>query len=110
MKCVLSGSFQKSYEAMLTAREILEKAQIQVLSPSNSEITNPGDTFALLASDTTTDILSLEQKHLDAISRADFLYIYNPEGYIGTSTAMEIGWAYALHKRIYCLTTPTDAM
>lgn len=74
---------------------------IQVLSPQLSKIINPDHEFTILETDDINDPKTLEQRHLDAIERADALYIYNLDGYIGTSVALELGWAIALGKPIY---------
>jgi len=39
---------------------------------------------------------------LDAITNADALYLYDPDGYIGDSSKMELGWAIALGKQVFC--------
>src|ERR1700730_11089647 len=37
----------------------------------------------------------LQEKNFDAIARSSFLLVVNTNGYIGSSTAMEIGYAIA---------------
>lgn len=39
--------------------------------------------------------------HLQRIREADIVYVYNPEGYIGVNTTLEIGAAHALNKPIF---------
>ncbi len=59
--------------------------------------------------------LSLEEKkrlaqdHYDAIEKADAIYFITPEGYMGTSCKIELGYAYALKKPIY-FSEPTEDM
>ena len=110
MKAVVSGSFRKFYDGIAETVSIFEDSGIKVLSPKISQIKNPGEEFAILESDTTTDIKTLEQNHLDAISKADFLYVYDPQGVVGMSTMMEIGWALAIQKPIFALETPIDVV
>jgi NTP pyrophosphatase (non-canonical NTP hydrolase) len=43
----------------------------------------------------------IEQNHLTAIYEGDALYVVNPDGYIGPSTSLEIGWAMSFHKPIF---------
>ena len=66
--------------------------------------------FVILKSDDIKSVKDLEQKHLDAIQKADFLYVCDPGGYIGRSVSMEIGYAHALGRPIYALEKPEDAM
>lgn len=45
---------------------------------------------------------------LKKIDRSDVVYIVNPEGYIGKSVSVDIGYAYAKNKSIYALHTIDD--
>lgn len=101
IKIVISGSFRKHYNGIKNLIEQFESIGIDVLSPNTSKIINPKDQFVILESDTTLNPQDLEQKHLDLISEADALYVYNPNGYVGLSTSMEIGWAISKGKTIY---------
>ncbi len=40
--------------------------------------------------------------------QADIIYVYNKDGYIGLSTAFEVGYAKGLGKRIICHEPPKD--
>ena len=106
---VVSGSFRRFYDQIKETILAFEALGVEVLSPKASEITNPGKEFAILKTDVTQDPRVLEQNHLDAIRRADALYLCNPEGYLGASSIMEVGWAMALGKRIFCKELATDA-
>lgn len=108
MKCVVSGSFQKFYSGIKETTAVFQKHGVEVIAPKISTIKNPNDGFVLLESDVTNDMKVIERAHLDAIKAADFLYIYNPKGYIGLSAAMELGWAVANNKPIFSLEKPTD--
>jgi len=108
MKCVISGSFRKFYNEIVATAEIFQKQGVEVLSPKISVIRNAGGEFVLLESDATDDIKTLEQAHLDAIKNADFLYLYNPGGYVGVSASLEIGWAIANNKKVFSLEKPAD--
>lgn len=45
----------------------------------------------------------IEKRFIAALRRADFLFLYNKEGYIGTSAGLEFGFADAWQKPIYAL-------
>jgi len=98
---VISGSFRKHFEGIQQSIQEFEKISVDVLSPKKSKVVNPEEEFAILESDDTADPKTLEQRHLDAIVKADALYIYNPNGYIGASATMELGLALALGKPIF---------
>ena len=108
MKCVISGSFRKFYTQVVELIDEFGDLGMEVLSPAKSEIVNPGGEFVILKSDHSEFIKDLEQKHLDAIKNADFLYICNPGGYVGKSASVEIGYAHALEKPIYSMERPED--
>ncbi len=98
---VVSGSFIKHFEGISKVIKEFEDLNMQVLSPKPSKIVNPDHEFVILETDDTDDSKVLEQRHLDAIEKADALYIYNLDGYIGASATLELGWAIALGKPIY---------
>jgi NTP pyrophosphatase (non-canonical NTP hydrolase) len=99
---VVSGSLRKNYEGICNIIKDFEDLGINVLSPKPSQIINPGEEFPILETDNVFDPKELENRHLDAIRKADALYLYNPGGYVGPSCTMELGWALALGKYIYC--------
>lgn len=47
--------------------------------------------------------LGLTHDHFYKIRKADIVYVYNKDGYIGNSTTLEIGYAVACDKPIYSL-------
>lgn len=99
---VISGSFREAFEEIQKYIIEFEKEGFEVLSPKKAKIINPGEEFAILESDETTDPKILEEGHLEAIAEADALYIAAPRGYLGDSAKMELGFAHALRKHIYC--------
>lgn len=108
MKCVISGSFRKFYNDIAKLAGEFESRGMKVLSPKISRVKNPGEDFIILESDETSDIKELEQQHLNAIQEANFLYVYNPDGYLGQSTTLEIGYALGLGKPVYAFEKPSD--
>jgi acetyltransferase-like isoleucine patch superfamily enzyme len=110
IKTVISGSFRKYYQEIKEAIEQFENLGIDVLSPKKSIIINPDNDFALLESDESDNIYYIENKHLSAIIEASFLYVVNPNGYIGLTVAFEMGWAYANNCTIYCMHEPNDIL
>jgi hypothetical protein len=45
---------------------------------------------------------------LKKIDDADVVYVVNPEGYIGKSVSVDIGYAYAKNKSIYVMNAVDD--
>ena len=108
LSVVISGSFRKHLEGINAVGKAFAAAGIEVLSPKISNVINPGHEFAILESDDTHDPKTLEQRHLDAITKCDALYVFDPEGYLGLSATLEVGWALALGKPIFCKEVAQD--
>lgn len=109
LNIVISGSFRRYFDGISEAVRTFETLGIDVLSPRASKVINPGEEFAVLETDDTDDPKTLEQRHLDAIAAADALYLYDPDGYIGDSSKMELGWAIALGKPVFCKELVADS-
>jgi nucleoside 2-deoxyribosyltransferase len=45
---------------------------------------------------------------LKKIDRADVVYVVNPEGYVGKSVSVDIGYAYAKKKSVYVMHRVND--
>jgi hypothetical protein len=45
---------------------------------------------------------------LEKIDKADVVYVVNPEGYIGRSVSVDIGYAFARNKPIYVMHPISD--
>ncbi len=60
-------------------------------------------------SDYVTAIIfkGLTLEHFDWIRKADVCFVYNQDGYVGTSVTMEMAYASALGKPIFALSTKT---
>lgn len=106
MKTTISGSFRKHLDEILEVIAVFEKNGIDVLSPQHRSPKNPGEEFVLFEGEQTSDPKELEEIHLNAIKNSDFLYVVDPEGYVGNSAIMEVGYAKALGKPIYSLEEP----
>lgn len=45
---------------------------------------------------------------LEKIDQADVVYVVNPDGYVGKSVSVDIGYAYARNKPIYLMHATND--
>jgi len=108
MKTTISGSFRKYLDEIVKVIETFEGNSCKVLSPSHVAPKNPGEEFVLFHGEKTTDPKELETLHLEAIRKSDFLYVVDPEGYVGNSAVMEIGFALAIGKPVYVLYEPRE--
>ena len=51
--------------------------------------------------DTIEEKKRLALEHYEAIDKADVVYLLTPDGYMGTSCKLELGYAVAKNKQIY---------
>lgn len=106
----ISGSFRKHLEYILKIKERLEARGTKVLSPRFTEPKNPGERFVVFTGEEGLGPLELERHHLNSISGSDALIVCDPEGYVGTSALLEIGFANAIGKRIIFIEKPEEFM
>jgi len=104
---VVSGSFNRFLPQIQEAIGELSNLGIKVLSPKVSKPVSQIGGFVMLEKDKGTPG-AIETKHLQAIAKSDFLYVVNPEGYIGDSVALEIGYALSKGVPVYSSERPKD--
>lgn len=111
-KVVLCGSFRKYLDKVKETYEYCVKNGVDVLSPKNLTLKDMyNDNFALFHGEYISnerETYLIESKHTQAIRDADAVIICNPDGYIGTRTLYEIGYADAIGKRIIFLYKESD--
>lgn len=104
---VLCGSFRKYLSKVNDVYRFCEENGIEVLSPKNLSLKDMfNDSFALFHGECITDereTYLIESKHTEAIKKADAIIVCNPDGYIGSRTLYEIGYADSQNKRIIFL-------
>jgi hypothetical protein len=101
LKACVSGSFYKFKPEIDLAIEELNDHGVTVLSPTKGwlykppqRIFNPKeDKFRPLPSEVGMGIKEIEDDFLRSIKKSDFLYVINPQGYVGNAVCLEIGFA-----------------
>jgi hypothetical protein len=92
MNVTIIGSFRKYYDDICSVIQMFEQNGIRVLSPKISFIVKDLDGFVVLKSDNSSNKpYEIQQKVFDNIEKSDFVYVWNPGGYVGLTTAYEIG-------------------
>jgi hypothetical protein len=103
----VSGSFNRFLPEIREITRAMVAMGITVLSPRRGEIiSNYGD-FVILERDKGSPE-QIERQHLQAIGKSDFLYVVDPDGYIGASVALEIGYALSKGVSIYAQVRPRE--
>ncbi|MDK2899050.1 MAG: hypothetical protein PWQ10_237 [Patescibacteria group bacterium] len=108
IRVTLSGSFHRDIDGLRRAYNELALNQCQILSPHKLDFEDSSVLFVRDVSEKNETNFDLEKHHLLAISQSDFLWIHAANGYIGVSTAMEVGYATALNIPVFSSTTVED--
>lgn len=105
------GSFRKEnhYSKIVEIIERLKSNCINVLSPKGSEIVNSVDNFVVFSSDDPNlTSIEIEEETLQKIFSSDIVYVCDVDGYIGRTTAYEIGRCVMRNKELYFMEYPLD--
>lgn len=99
---VICGSFNKHLKQIESLMNRLKSGGISVLSPQNTEVVGSENDFVIFKNDIVINhnTWSIEELHLRAIDRCDFVIACNFDGYIGVSTTFELEHAYRAGKKI----------
>jgi hypothetical protein len=108
LSATVCGSFRRAMGAVADAVYRYTDAGVRVLSPADPRVVDQFGDFLFVASDRARAIKLVESRHLAAIEASDFVWLVTPEGYIGQSGAMEVGFAVAVGTPIFCSEVPVD--
>ena len=81
---------------------------VNVLSPADPRIVDQYGEFVFVASDRLRSISLVQKRHLAAIQASDFLWLVDPEGYVGTSSSFEVGCATTSGIPVFANEVPAD--
>jgi hypothetical protein len=104
----VSGSFRRHLHAINAAVEELASRGVRVLSPADPRIVAAQGEFLFVASDRVRSVKLVQDRHLDCIRASSFLWLICPDGYVGQSAALELGFAIASGIPIYATHAPDD--
>lgn len=104
----VSGSFHRHMEAINAAVQQLASLSVQVLSPADPRVVASQGEFLFVASDRVRSVRVVQDRHLECIRAADFLWLVCPDGYVGQSASMEVGFAAAAGVPIFSTHSPSD--
>lgn len=108
LTAAVSGSFHRHMDAITAAVQELATLSIRVLSPADPRIVAQQGEFLFVASDPVRSVRLVQDRHLESIRAANFLWLVCPDGYVGQSASMEIGFAAAVGVPIFATRTPSD--
>jgi len=108
LNATVSGSFHRHMGAITTAVHELAALSVRVLSPADPRIVAEQGEFLFVASDPVRSVRLVQDRHLECIRAANFLWLVCPDGYVGQSASMEIGYAAAVGVPIFATQAPSD--
>jgi len=108
LKATVSGSFHRHMDAITAAVQELATHSVRVLSPSNPRVVAAHGEFLFVASDPVRSVRLVQDRHLESVRSANFLWLVCPDGYVGQSASMEIGFAAGAGVPIFATSSPTD--
>ncbi|HXO20085.1 MAG TPA: hypothetical protein VOA87_09195 [Thermoanaerobaculia bacterium] len=108
LTATVSGSFHRHLREITESVEQLTDHGVRVLSPADPRIVDELGPFLFVASDRHRSVKLVQDRHLTAIGSSSFLWLVSPDGYVGQSAALEIGFAIASGVPIFANTLPPD--
>jgi hypothetical protein len=108
LTATVSGSFHRHMDAITRAVHELASHGVRVLSPADPRVVAAQGEFLFVASDPVRSVRLVQDRHLDSIRAASFLWLVCPDGYVGQSASMEIGFAAGAGVHIFSAHAPSD--
>lgn len=106
--CVtLIGSFRRDKKKLEEIHTSLSE-KFTVLSPESVDFSSEHNGFVKTDRETNKSIQDIEVTHLEAIRKSDMVILHAPEGYVGNSASLEIGYAVALGIPVFADEIPSD--
>ena len=106
---VLCGSYRRGIPSLVRAYEKLSGAGMRVLSPSGLDFVAEIDGFLLNRDEAGIPCEAIEGFPLNCIRSADLVWLHAPDGHVGLSGALEIGFASAAGVPVYAEEVPSDS-
>ncbi|WP_447039239.1 NUDIX hydrolase [Streptomyces sp. DSM 118878] len=105
----LIGSFRQHYPEVLAVARVFAGAGLAVGSPPICRIVDRGREFVRFESDPPeSSDQDLQAATLEKIFTSDLVYVVNPGGYIGRTTAYELGRVHERGMAVYYAEPPKD--
>lgn len=108
LAATVSGSFRRHLTAIAAAVQELTDRGVRVLSPADPRIVDAEGEFVFVASDKVRSVRLVQDRHLQCVAASDFLWLVCPDGYVGRSASLELGFAIAQGTPILSTATPDD--
>jgi len=108
LTATISGSFRRHMDAITSAVQQLAEQSVRVLSPADPRVVAAQGEFLFVASDRLRSVRLVQDRHLESIRASSFLWLVCPDGYVGQSASLEIGFALSQGVPVLSTNLPTD--
>jgi NTP pyrophosphatase (non-canonical NTP hydrolase) len=105
---VVSGSYRRDIEGLRLVHQELQDLGCVVLSPRHVQPATEVSGFVFMKGEETETPNRIELRHLEAIERAAFMWLHAPEGYVGLSASLEVGFAHAQGVPVFSCDSVAD--
>jgi NTP pyrophosphatase (non-canonical NTP hydrolase) len=105
---VLSGTYRKGVENLKRVYEEFKDLGCTILSPTNVSVVSEVDGFVYMKGEESETPDKIESRHLKAIQKANFVWLHAPDGYVGPTAALEVGFANAAGVPVFSQEEPKD--
>jgi NTP pyrophosphatase (non-canonical NTP hydrolase) len=105
----LIGSYRKDHKALVSIFTVLS-SNYNLLCPKSIDFVDATAAFVRSADESDESAHAIEEGVLDSVRNSDFVWLFAPNGYVGTSAAFEMGVAHVLGVPIYTDIVLTDEM
>jgi ADP-ribose pyrophosphatase YjhB (NUDIX family) len=107
----LIGSFRRHYDEVRNAAKIFADAGMTVKSPAMSRVLDADREFVRFESDPPlVSDRDIQAATLEKIFSSDFVYVVNPDGYVGPATAWELGRIQERGMAVYYAQAPRELL
>ena len=107
LRVVVCGSFRRDVEHLHKRFEELQEL-FEIVSPLSLDFVDPTAAFVRLAHEVSESDDAIEQRHIDALISADFVWLHAPCGHLGVSAAIELGHARSFGIPIFADQLPAE--
>lgn len=103
----ICGSYNKHLAEIAECIEESKNLGMRVLIPKYAEKVRSTNGFCILRGE-RGEPRDLQDNNFESISMSDFMLVVDPNGYVGPSTSLEIGYAISKGVPVYCTERPTQ--
>lgn len=110
MRIAVIGSYREDFEGLLALCRRLSDQGLEVIHPPlDARIIGEEDGFVRLSTDQAEDYGDIQSAVFALLEGAAAVVLYAPSGHVGTSAALEVGYALRAGVAVIPTSAPADA-